>query len=1019
MNRNICLRLSVLMLLLALSVSSVRSQSADETIRPSANALQAFSGSPVEVGLHTGQIGVRIPLFTLPGLGIDIPITLSFSNAGITHQSEASPFGLGWSVLAGGVITTTINGNEDWKNTSQEKVPWQYDRDYLRRKWQEQNSSPYQNDNLVVTALNGMVADPMPDDYKYSFCGHSGSIVPTYNDYGSLVWKLYPDDTFRMRSTENGYVITGDDGNDYYFETKEYNHLRSDGRVSAWHLSRIETSAGGTVTFTYREESALDFRIEQLESSQRYPTQKLMVLTRIDSDLGSVRFYAPRRKPYYEPNDRRIMGIELLAPDGSLVKGFELNAGDPFTNDEADEAYNADSNYRKSLKSVIEYDADGNYLPGYSFEYDYYFARSKASDKPYYCAGCNNMRGSWAKCPGLMAIVDRNLYGNPACWSENIGTPQEMLYGFEYRDDYTDFTFKDYFCLTRISFPTGGSEVFEYEPHDYRHVGNIKETVVPPSAIAGRRIAKRAIYNQDGTGQRVLYKYVIHDADYSSTASSKGSGVLVTPSIHTSVAFKPTNERGRWRLGAVPVTTDKPQNCLEGPIVCYTEVEEVFTSLDGTPHGRKISYFEKQVADPPLNYVFMNYALNNTSTHANLLVPIANRIYDNISGYPSNISLYDTYNYTYMAYPMGKFSYPSRMPGKPQRELVLDTSDRVVKKTEYVYAHGESPRRYGYLIQMYDDTNGYNAPFRAYRYLISQTTHYATYSRLSRQTVTEYIWDNMPVLLDSIVEEKTWAYSGTRLLEETYRLGKGKTMRTEYVYPDMVENNAIKKFTLQAFALVMMRDGNDINRPVQVARYADNQCVDARFYSYREYAGRIFGVDSVLYLKAGFAGQLPKPSISGRGHLVRHDGFEWEASYRDYGKGRKPKGICYRNRPPVALLWKDGHYLMLKAEGCEYQSLYDTANAELQQQLSVLHSCQGVSEKLVSFNQYIRQALPKGTQVTTYTYFPLIGLASETDPALDARYYTYDRFNRLSETRDRGNLLIEEHTYHYPGQRDL
>ena len=104
-------RLMALMLLLAFSVLPVRPQSADETVRPSANAQQSYSGASTEVGLHTGQLSVRIPLFTLPGKGIDIPVTLSFSNAGITHQSESSPFGLGWSVLAGGVITRIFPGS--------------------------------------------------------------------------------------------------------------------------------------------------------------------------------------------------------------------------------------------------------------------------------------------------------------------------------------------------------------------------------------------------------------------------------------------------------------------------------------------------------------------------------------------------------------------------------------------------------------------------------------------------------------------------------------------------------------------------------------------------------------------------------------------------------------------------------------------------------------------------------------------------------------------------------------------
>lgn len=1010
-------RLLALMLLLAFSVLPVRPQSADETVRPSANAQQSFSGSMADVGLHTGQLSVRIPLFTLPGIGIDIPVTLSFSNAGITHQSESSPFGLGWSILAGGVITTTVNGNDDWKITSKSSIPWQYDRDYLQHKM-TQSSFPSTVSSIMINALNSMYVDPMPDDYKYSFCGHTGDICLAFDENDQLQGKLYPDEDYRMTRTEDGYLVTGNDGIKYHFECKEYNYLKTDGSVSAWHLSKIETPEGGTVTFTYREETAKDYRIERLGASSRYPTQKLKVLTRIDSELGSVIFYAPRRKQEIIPNDPRIMGIELHTPDGSFVKGYELNRGTPFTNDESDKAYDSGSNYRTSLHSVIEYDSLGNYLPGYTFGYSYHFARSKASDKECMGENFNCMRGSWAKCPGLTAIVDRNTNGTLGCWAEGIGTIYERLYGFSIKDDYCDTTVEDYFDLVQIAYPNGGYEVFEPEPHDYAHVGNATEVVTPASDIAGRRIARRTLYSSTGVGMRVEYKYILHNSDYSAPSSPLSSGVLVTPSIHTSVAYQPTNANGRWRLGAVPVTTNKPQNYLNGPIVCYTEVEEVFCSVGSPRSGSKIHYFEKQIAQPADNFVYMNYSMENPSLLTNILVPIGNHIYGKVSGYPSNAETFNETNYTYMAYPVGRFYYPARLAGKPIREITLDASGRLLRKTINEYTHGASTPKYGYIVLSYNDTQNIQAPFQAYRYLVSQTTHSATYSRLSKQTVTEYTWDTGTSPADSLVEVQTWSYTGNRLLSETHRIGTGKTMKTEYVYPDQVDNHAVRTLTLQSLALLKMRELNLISRPVQVARYANNQCVEAQLYTYRQLPYNQIAVDSVFSLKTVPAGQLTTPSINTYGQFVRHANFEWERCYPSYGTGLKPQGVLYRNKPSVAFYWKDGHYLMLEAQGCDYQDFYNTGNTELQTQLSAFLSCEGASNELYDFNQYIRNALPAGSQVTTYTYRPLVGLTSETDPSGKSLYYDYDRYNRLSGTRDSDNLLLEEKTYHYPGQHD-
>lgn len=130
----------LLVVFIILSITG-QAQSADEIRRPSANAQQFTAIASTSVGLHTGQMSANIPLFTLSGKGVDIPVSLAFSGAEITHQSEASPVGLGWSLLAGGVISVTIRDKEDIQTTSKENIPWQYDRDYLTRKWEEQSKN--------------------------------------------------------------------------------------------------------------------------------------------------------------------------------------------------------------------------------------------------------------------------------------------------------------------------------------------------------------------------------------------------------------------------------------------------------------------------------------------------------------------------------------------------------------------------------------------------------------------------------------------------------------------------------------------------------------------------------------------------------------------------------------------------------------------------------------------------------------------------------------------------------------
>jgi len=54
--------------------------------------------------------------------------------------------------------------------------------------------------------------------------------------------------------------------------------------------------------------------------------------------------------------------------------------------------------------------------------------------------------------------------------------------------------------------------------------------------------------------------------------------------------------------------------------------------------------------------------------------------------------------------------------------------------------------------------------------------------------------------------------------------------------------------------------------------------------------------------------------------------------------------------------------------------------------------------------------------VTTYTYKPLVGVTSETDPNGLTTYYEYDGFNRLYVIRDAAQNVLKKFCYNYSGQ---
>jgi hypothetical protein len=59
---------------------------------------------------------------------------------------------------------------------------------------------------------------------------------------------------------------------------------------------------------------------------------------------------------------------------------------------------------------------------------------------------------------------------------------------------------------------------------------------------------------------------------------------------------------------------------------------------------------------------------------------------------------------------------------------------------------------------------------------------------------------------------------------------------------------------------------------------------------------------------------------------------------------------------------------------------------------------------------------PKDALMTTYTYDPLIGMTSSTDPKNETRYYEYDSLQRLMNIKDKDGNIIKHIDYHYQGQ---
>ena len=59
-----------------------------------------------------------------------------------------------------------------------------------------------------------------------------------------------------------------------------------------------------------------------------------------------------------------------------------------------------------------------------------------------------------------------------------------------------------------------------------------------------------------------------------------------------------------------------------------------------------------------------------------------------------------------------------------------------------------------------------------------------------------------------------------------------------------------------------------------------------------------------------------------------------------------------------------------------------------------------------------------GALITTYTYDPLVGITSVTDPNGQTTHYTYDDLKRLELVKDHQTYILQRYQYHYKGVAD-
>ena len=459
---------------------------------PTAAALGKYGDIPVSY--HTGVPEISIPFYTVKEGPLSLPISLSYHAGGIKLMEPSSWVGLGWSLNAGGVITRTVQGAPDEKGTgNMSGNSYGEFSDYGYANYM------YLNGNQDWANFANGTKDGQPDLYFFNFGSYSGKFY--FNDDRTPI--VVPQQDFKISYTYTGgysiqsFTITTPDGVKYTFgnssstpndsavEITNAWTLSSGATpgavVSSWYLNKVQTADGNfSINLQYTKENYGYFTIGTHpivpyhivnNDSGYYLTKNIVTgvrLNKITFSNGEVDFIATTAR------------TDLADNVGSRVESANTNA--------------------KELDMIKIKDNTGSFCKQYNFSYDYFIA-----------AGDTSLPGSFYNL-GFRLNTDKkrlrlNTVQELSCDASNAVPPYTFSYSttnlprrISFAQDYWGFnngqtgnesliptyTVRDISGFTihtlanrepnattmnggnlnQITYPTGGTTLFVYEPND-------------------------------------------------------------------------------------------------------------------------------------------------------------------------------------------------------------------------------------------------------------------------------------------------------------------------------------------------------------------------------------------------------------------------------------------------------------------------------------------------------------------------------------------------------------------------
>ncbi|WP_417942654.1 DUF5977 domain-containing protein [Flavobacterium sp. RS13.1] len=267
---------------------------------------------------------------------------------------------------------------------------------------------------------------------------------------------------------------------------------------------------------------------------------------------------------------------------------------------------------------------------------------------------------------------------------------------------------------------------------------------------------------------------------------------------------------------------------------------------------------------------------------------------------------------------------------------------------------------------------------------------------------TNYFYDASNNLTGTLVSTTNFNYSNPSHLQLTSRTttnSTGQTLQTRYFYADEMPGRPFVND---------LKEAHMIGIPLGTQTFNNGEKLSEQFTAYE----KSNATNNLL---------LPKSIYTNKGESGIDLNLDRKITYDQYDD----KGNVLQYTPesgiPVSVIWGyNKTQPIAKIDNIAYNSIPAATITNLQT-LSNIDSdnclAENCTEQLLrNALNIFRNSLPDDTFISTYTYNPLVGLTSVTDPKGNTTYYEYDTNGRLKFVKDKDLNVLQKYCYNYKGE---